>query len=295
MASVEANRIRAQLFPSRTVSECSIADWRRQELQERARDSCPNGVRVQPDRVAGLHCEWLASASGPSDRVVLYLHGGGYVLGGCATHRNIAARIALCSDSRVVVPEYRLAPENPFPAAVHDASAAYDSLLGAGIPPSAIVLAGDSAGGGLATALLLTLRDGGRPLPALAVLISPWTDLTLSGESHGTRVDLDPIDRVIALRRMVHCYVGAGDPATPLASPLFGDLHGLPPLLIQVGDHEVLLDDSVRLAQNARVALVDVDLEIWPEMWHGWHLSSPALPEANEAISRIGEYIRSHS
>lgn len=295
MASVEADRIRAQLFPSRIVSECSIADWRRQELQERARDPLPSGVCVQPDRIAGLHCEWLASASGPSDRVVLYLHGGGYVLGGCATHRNIAARLALSADSRVVVPEYRLAPENPFPAAVHDASAAYDSLLDAGISPSAIAVAGDSAGGGLTAALLLTLRDGGRPLPALAVLMSPWMDLTLSGESYRTRVDLDPIDRVIALRRMVQCYVGAGDPATPLASPLFGDLHGLPPLLVQVGDHEVLLDDSIRLAQKARAALVAVDLEIWPEMWHGWHHSSPALPEANEAIARIGEYIRGHS
>lgn len=295
MASVEANRIRAQLFPSRIVSDCSIADWRRQELRGRSSDSLPAGVRVRACRIAGLHCEWTESASGSADRVILYLHGGGYVLGGCATHRNIAARLALCGDARVVVPEYRLAPECPFPAAVHDAIAAYDSLLDARVSPSAIALAGDSAGGGLAAALLLSLRDSGRPLPALAVLISPWTDLTLSGDSYHTRADLDPIDRVIALRRMVQCYLGGSDPTTPLASPLFGDLRGLPPLLVQVGDHEVLLDDSVRLAQRARAARVEVDLEIWPEMWHGWHLSSPALPEANEAISRIGDYVRNRT
>jgi len=225
--------------------------------------------------------------------VILYLHGGGYVLGGCATHRNLAARLALAADARVIVPEYRLAPEHPFPIAVEDAAAVYEALLESGIFPSRLAVAGDSAGGGLAAALLLSLRDSRRPLPALAVLISPWSDLSLSGDSYRTRADLDPIDRVLPLRRMAQCYLGKhSDPKAPLASPIFGDLSGLPPMLVQVGDHEVLLDDATRLAQKARGALVDVELKIWPEMWHGWHLAAPALPEANEAISQAGAYVR---
>jgi acetyl esterase/lipase len=224
--------------------------------------------------------------------VILYLHGGGYVLGNCATHRNITARIAVSAASRAIVPEYRLAPEHRFPAPVEDAIAVYDALLDAGILPSELAVAGDSAGGGLAAAFLLSLRDSRRPLPKLAVLISPWTDLTLSGDSYRTRADLDPVDRAVALRRMVQAYLGSADPTDPLASPIFGNLHGLPPLLIQAGDHEVLLDDSMRFARQARAAGVDVELQIWPEMWHGWQLSAPELPEANEAIGRIGSYIR---
>lgn len=193
------------------------------------------------------------------------------------------------------MPEYRLAPEHPFPAAVDDAVAAYEALLHQGISPSSIVVAGDSAGGGLGAALLLSLRDARRPIPALAVLISPWTDLTLTGESYRTREHLDPIERIVPLRRMVNCYLRNSDPEMPLASPIFGDLHGLPPLLIQVGDHEVLYDDAIRLARKARVAHVDVEVQMWPEMWHGWHLASPALPEANEAIAQIGAWIRART
>lgn len=293
MATPEASHIRAQLFPSRVIPDESIDTWRQQELKSRAGDVLPTGVSVRADRLAGLHCEWMNEAAGQSLPAILYLHGGGYVLGNCATHRNVTARIAASAAARVVVPEYRLAPEHRYPAAVEDAIAAYDALLDTGIHPSQLAVAGDSAGGGLAAALLLSLRDSRRPLPALAVLISPWTDLTLSGDSYRSRAVLDPIDRVVALRRMVQSYLVTADPADPLASPIFGDLHGLPPLLIQVGDHEVLLDDSVRFARQARAAGADVELQIWPEMWHGWHLSAPALPEASEAITRIGSYIRS--
>lgn len=293
VASAEASLIRAQLFPSRAVRESPIDEWREQELRTRANDSLPSGVSIRPGRIASLPCEWLDGSSDLSKRVILYLHGGGYVLGGCATHRNLAARLALAADARVIVPEYRLAPEHPFPIAVEDAAAVYEALLESGIFPSRLAVAGDSAGGGLAAALLLSLRDSRRPLPALAVLISPWSDLSLSGDSYRTRADLDPIDRVLPLRRMAQCYLGKhSDPKAPLASPIFGDLSGLPPMLVQVGDHEVLLDDATRLAQKARGALVDVELKIWPEMWHGWHLAAPALPEANEAISQAGAYVR---
>lgn len=295
MASVEAARIRARLFPSRAVPDSSIDDWRRQELEGRAGDTLPAGVTTRPDRIAGLPCEWLSPPSDQSRAVILYLHGGGYVLGGCDTHRNVAARLALYAKARAVVPEYRLAPEYPFPAAVDDAVAAYEALLHQGLPPSSIVVAGDSAGGGLGAALLLSLRDAGRPLPGLAVLLSPWTDLTLRSESYRTRAHLDPIERIVPLRRMVNCYLGNADPTMPLASPIFGDLRGLPPLLIQVGDHEVLYDDAIVFARRARAAQVDVELQTWPEMWHGWHLASPALPEANEALAQIGAFVRAHT
>jgi acetyl esterase/lipase len=170
--------------------------------------------------------------------------------------------------------------------------AVYDALLHTGIHPSMLALAGDSAGAGLCASLLLSLRDTQKPLPAVAVLICPWADLTLSGNSHHSRAHLDPIDRLPPLRRMLAYYVGDGDASNPLVSPIFGDLRGLPPMLIQVGDHETLLDDSVTLADKARASGVDVQLEVWPEMWHVWHTAAPALPEANLAIHRIGEYLR---
>jgi acetyl esterase/lipase len=292
MASSEANRIRADLFPSRLVPECSIDEWRQQELRDRERDLLPAGIKVTPSHIAGLAAEWLSDAPSEPKATILYLHGGGYVLGASATRRNLASRLAIAAGAQALVPEYRLAPEHPFPAGVQDAVAVYEALLNNGAAASTMVVMGDSAGGGLCAALLLSLRDAGRPLPALGVLISPWTDLTLSGKSYRTRANLDPIDRLPPLRHMANCYVGSGDRTTPLASPLFGDLRGLPPLLIQVGDHEVLLDDSVAFAEKAHASGVQVQLDVWPEMWHVWHTASPALPEANEAIDRIGAYVR---
>jgi|SRR5579872_1717487 len=292
MASSEAKRLRAELHPSRAIAEYSPAEWRQQQMKAAEKDVLPAGVQVRRATVAGLACEWHRPGELESNRTILFLHGGGFVLGDYVTHRNFASRVALATGARTLVPNYRLAPEDPFPAGVQDAVAAYDALLGEGVSPSRLVVMGDSAGGGLAASLLLSLRDSGRPLPALGVVISPWTDLTLSGESYRTRVDLDPIDREQLLRRMAAMYVPKGDPATPLASPLFGDLRGLPPLFIQAGDHEVLLDDSVKFAESARAAGVDVEIEVWPEMWHGWYMAAPALPEANEVITRIGAYVR---
>lgn len=295
MSSEEAMQIRALLFKSRTVPEYTISDWRQQELMSLADGrNLPAGVTVSPCMVAGLPSEWIDTIS-PSQCTVLYLHGGGYILGGCATHRNLVARVALAAGARMLLPEYRLAPENPYPAAVHDAIAAYRSVIARGVAPSSLVVMGDSSGGGLAAALLLSLRDGGVPLPAAAVLLSPWTDLTLSGNSYRTRATADPIDRLQALRRMAALYVPMGDMREPLVSPLFGDLRGLPPVLTQVGDHEVLLDDSVRFTEGLRHAGNHVELEIWPEMWHGWHMAAPLLPEANDAIARVGDYIRRHA
>jgi acetyl esterase/lipase len=223
-------------------------------------------------------------------RVVLYLHGGGYVMGSRRTHRELAARIARDAAARVLVLEYRLAPEHPFPAAVEDATAAYRWLRKQGIAASSIAIAGDSAGGGLTLATLLALRDAGDALPACAVCLSPWTDLEGSGASAQPGGVDDPMIPVAALRDMGKLYA-ASDLRNPLAAPLHGNYKGLPPLLIQVGTREILLDDSTRVADKARAAGVTVRLEIEEGAPHVWQ-ATPGLPEAVDAVKRIGAFVR---
>ena len=215
---------------------------------------------------------------------MLYLHGGGYVLGSLDTHAELMGRIAASCRAPVLGVDYRLAPENPFPAAVDDAVASYERLIEQGIKPEAIVLAGDSAGGGLALACMLALKAAGKPLPAGAMLLSPWSDLTATGESINTRAEVDPMISPELLQPMADTYVGKDDAANPLISPLFGDLAGLPPLLIQVGDFEVLLDDSTRLATAAEAAGVSVELEIFDGGFHVFQ-NQPQLPESAQALS----------
>ena len=191
----------------------------------------------------------------------------------------------------MLVVDYRLGPEHPYPAAVDDALTAYEWLLDAGFEPDRIVVAGDSAGGGLTLATLLALRDRGRPLPALGVPISPWTDLTLSGESMTSMAEHDPMVTRHGLQRMADWYVGGADPKAPLVSPLFADLAGLPPLLIHVGELETLRDDAIRFAERAIAAGVDVTLEVWPEMIHVWHVFGPDVPESEAGVARIAQFI----
>jgi len=224
--------------------------------------------------------------------VVLYLHGGGYVIGSPRSHRHLAAAIAAAAGTSALLLEYRCAPESPFPAAVDDAVAAYRWLLDQGISAGGLVIAGDSAGGGLTVATLLALRDGGVPLPAAGVCISPWVDLTCSGASYSTKAASDPIVKKAGVEEMARAYLGMADRRTPLASPLFADLRGLPPLLIQVGSEEVLLDDATQLAERARAAGVDTTLEVWDQMVHVWHWFLPLLDEAEEAIGTIGRFAR---
>jgi phosphinothricin tripeptide acetyl hydrolase len=195
----------------------------------------------------------------------------------------------------VLLPDYRLAPEHPFPAAVEDAVSAYRWLMAQRIAPARIVIAGDSAGGGLAVATLLALRDTGVSLPAAGVCISPWVDLTGSGQSYATRADVDPIVTRDGIDRMALAYLAGKDAKAPLASPLFADLHGLPPLLVQVGDAEVLLDDAVQLAARAKAAGVDATLDIWDEMIHVWHWFFPMLDEGQSAIDRIGQFVQART
>lgn len=227
-----------------------------------------------------------------NDRGVLYLHGGGYVLGSLDTHAELMARVAAACRAPVLGVDYRLAPEHPYPAAVDDALQSYERLLEAGIQPNSIVVAGDSAGGGLALALLLRLKAEDKPLPAGAVLFSPWSDLTGSGESVKTRIDADPMISPALLNPMAELYLNGHDANDPQVSPLFGDLSGLPPLLIQVGDDEILLDDSTRLDAAAKAAGVSTTLEIFDGAFHVFQ-NQPHLPESAEALASMGTFFDS--
>jgi acetyl esterase/lipase len=250
----------------------------------------PEGVTVNETRMGDCPADCITMPNSVHGRVVLYLHGGAYVLGSRATHRELASRIAAATAARVLVLDYRLAPEHPFPAAVEDAIAAYRALVIEGIAPRSITIAGDSAGGGLTLATLLALRDAGDGLPACAVCLSPWTDLEGTGASAQPGATDDPMITVAGLQANGKLYAD-GSLRNPLASPVHGDFAGLPPLLIQVGTREVLLDDSTRVAEKARAAGVPVRLEIEDGAFHVWQ-ATPHLPEAHDALRRIGAFVR---
>lgn len=255
----------------------------------------PADVKCQPVDAGGISGEWIVAPGATEERVLLYLHGGGYSMGSINTHREMLGRASRAAGARCFAIDYRLAPENPFPAGLEDCLTAYRWLLSNGVKPEKMVVGGESAGGGMTMAVLLSLRDAGDPLPAAGVCISAWVDMEGTGESMTTKADVDPIikpEMIPALREM---YIGDRDPRTPLASPLYADLGGLPPLLIQVGSAEILLDDSTRLAQKAKEAGVDATLEVWDDMVHAWHMFAYMLPEAQQAIERIGDFIRQHT
>ena len=254
----------------------------------------PADASVEAVDAGGVPAEQVTVAGADGTRTILYLHGGGYCIGSPRTHREFAARLARAADATVVLIDYRLAPEHPFPAAAEDATAAYRWLLGRGQAPARLVVAGDSAGGGLTVATLVSLRDQGVVLPAAAVCLSPWVDLEGSGESMTTKAGADPLIDREGLDQMAAHYLGGADARTPLASPLYADLAGLPPVLIQVGTAEVLLDDAVRLADRARQARVDVTLEPFEDLMHVFQIF-PALPEAREAVDRIGAFVLKHA
>ncbi len=253
-------------------------------------------VTTETAEANGVPVEWITAPGSDPGRAVLYLHGGGYMMGSIATHRQLCGWIAKAAEARVLSVDYRLAPEHPCPAAVDDAVAAYDWLRSQGVEPEGIVIAGDSAGGGLTAATLLALRDQGKPLPAAGVMLSPWTDLAATGESLTSRSAIDPmIGGAAALGGMTTAYLGTGDARDPLASPLYGDLAGLPPLLIQVGTEEVLFDDSTRFDAKARSAGVDVTFEPWNGQVHVFQTFAFMVPEAKEAIAHIGDFVKAHT
>ena len=264
----------------------------RKGYRERPLPFDPPGAAIfADDTIASVPCRIAQPRGSDTDAVLLHLHGGAYVFGP-DNHNPVYGNLAVACDARIIAPDYRLAPEHPFPAAVEDSIAVYAALLQQGVEPGRLVVGGDSAGGGLALATLFGAREAGLAQPAAAVLLSAWADLTQSGESYRTRADVDPMIAYPLLSGMAQLYLAGADPQDARASPVFGDFKGLPPLLVHVGDHEVLLDDSRTVARRAREAGVEVTLEVWPEMIHGWHLFAPALPEATEAIDRIGEYVR---
>lgn len=278
----------AQGTPSRAATPAAEV---RRSLDRVTSLPVPGKVQRQPVLAGGVPAEWIRPAELPAERIVLYLHGGGYISGSPQTHRGLIGEIARAAGARVLAPDYRLAPEAPFPAAIEDAWAVYWWLLQQGVQPGQIVVAGDSAGGGLTIALLLALRDAGLPLPAAAVCLSPWLDLALHGESLVKNSACDYLNLPL-LRMVAQMYLVHRDPHTPLASPLYADLHGLPPLLVQAGLAEMLLDDAKRFARRAADAGVPVELELWENMVHVWHFLYPIEIKARQAIQAIARFVR---
>lgn len=253
-------------------------------------------VRCVPAEVGGVPGEWVVPEEADPDVRLLYLHGGGFVSGSSAFYLTLAARICLAARCVAFLPDYRLAPEHPFPAGLEDCPAAHEGLRSVGpagaAPARATFIAGDSAGGGLTLSTLLALRDRGLALPSAAVPLSPFADLTLSGDSIRSEAELDPIMHPKCLPDFVRLYLAGADPRDPLASPAFADYTGLPALLIQVGEHEVIRDDSVRVAEQAAACGCPAALEVWPGMFHVFQSYEPLLPEGRQAIERIAAFLR---
>jgi monoterpene epsilon-lactone hydrolase len=248
------------------------------------------GVKSEPAGIPGIPAEWLIPNNAVDGRAILYLHGGGYVIGSIKSHRGIVSQLALAAKSRVLIIDYHMAPEDKFPAAVEDAVTSYRWLISQGYEPGKIGIAGDSAGGGLTAATLVSLRDSGDPLPAAAMMMSPWTDLEVKGESCTTVGWRDPMISRYALKKWAAMYVGGSDPRNPLASPIYADLKGLPPLCIHVGTCEILLDDARRLAERAEQDGVSVELDVCDGMFHVYQFFSPLVPESKAAIEKLGKF-----
>jgi monoterpene epsilon-lactone hydrolase len=274
--------------------------WRRDTSVEKMRqdwdqlfwnDSQPSDYR--DDKIDGVAVRWISAPNTRRDRVLLYFHGGGYKMGSVISHHDLIVRISAASDCQVLGVNYRMCPEDPFPAPVEDAVTVYRALLNKGFAADQLAVAGDSAGGGLAAASLLALRNESLPTPAAAVLISAWLDMTLSGESYESRAKSDPIHQRFMLDALASQYLGKdGDRRNPLASPLFGSLSGLPPILLQIGDRETGLDDTLSFAKVAAEQGVKVECSVWDDMIHVFQQFAEELDDAREAIAQIGEFLQ---
>jgi epsilon-lactone hydrolase len=290
MSNAEIGTLRAKLA-SRPRSD----DYRQRRKDIDARGlayGLAADVGVEPVTANGVKAEWTATPKDARDAALLYLHGGGYVIGSLDSHRHLAAEAGRAAGIAALALDYRMAPEYPFPAAVDDALASYRFLLGRGISPGRVAIAGDSAGGGLVVAAMLAIREAGLPQPGCGWVISPWVDMEAIGETMMSKAAADPTVQRAGILEMAKMYLNGADPRSPLAAPIYADLKGLAPLLIQVGACETLLDDAVRLAKIAGAADVRVDLQIWPEMIHVWHLFHPELAAGRKAIEAGGAYLR---
>ncbi len=293
MPSREHEEIVAMISDGLGLENLSVEDQRAAMEASTGLFPIASDVSVSEVDAGGVSADWvIVDDISEADRVVLYFHGGAYVMGSRNTHRGLAAHIARAAKARVLLPEYRLAPEHPFPAAVEDAKACWRWLIAAGYAPNRMAIAGDSAGGGLTLASLLALKAAGDPLPACAVGLSPWTDLEGTGPTAVPGAVDDPMLTPDGLRSSGLQYAGEAL-RDPLAAPLHGELEGLPSLLIQVGTREILLSDSTRFADKAKAAGVDVTLEIEEGLIHVWQML-PDVPEAQSAIERIGVFIERH-
>ena len=265
----------------------------REQCEEGARKfgKIPAGIEIMPAAIDGIPAEWILPARPMKEKVIFFVHGGGYVSGSCSDHRVHVSKFVQGTNIRALLFEYRLAPEHTYPAALNDSVQAYQWLLDQGIISSNIVFAGDSAGGGLCLAALLALRDRGIPLPAAAVALSPWTDLKCTGESYRSNAKkcLSPDGTWTAFSKH---YTGNHDPCLPWISPLYGDLHDLPPLLIYVGGDEILYDDAVCFAEKAKAAGVDVTLKVGEGLFHCYPVCAPLFPEATQAMNEICDFIK---
>jgi epsilon-lactone hydrolase len=254
----------------------------------------PEGARFAGEDLGGLPATWVHGPGAQDKYTLLYFHGGGYVIGSARTHAPLVARLSEASGARCLVPDYRLAPEHPFPAAVEDAVAAYRWLLGHGVDHKRIAVAGDSAGGGLVVAALVAARDANLPMPAAALAISPWADLTCDAPTMRTKAGADPVITKAGALLFAHIYLNGADMKEPLASPLYADLSELPPTMVQAGEKEVLLDDAARLARRLRGDGVDVRFEQWDGMVHVWHLFAHRLEEGRQALKGAAAFLTSH-
>ena len=298
MASQQAEALKAMMVmvrdatPDTSDHQPSVEEMRTgAEFGMSAMGVMPDGVEVSDTVAGGVPALWIVPEDAAADRVVMYLHGGGYIMLSAHSHVKLAAGIAKATGCKVLSVDYRLAPEHPHPAPLTDSLAAYGWLLDQGYAPGRIAISGDSAGGGLTVATLLALRDAGLPQPAAAVPISPWIDLEGTGDSMSTKAGVDLMVRADGLDRFVDMFIAGGDKHDPLAAPLYGDLTGIAPLYIQVGGDETLLDDSTRLAVKAAHAGADVRLDVFPEMQHVFQAALGMIPEADDAVARIGAYL----
>jgi monoterpene epsilon-lactone hydrolase len=296
MISLRARAVRfitKQMF--KKLSADDDVEPMRELMENLAKRSSPaSGTHIRHAKIAGVECDWVVPKDCDESRVLLYLHGGAYVMGSSKTHRTLVSHIAKQAGVRAILPNYRLAPEDPFPAGLKDCVAVYRQLLSSGISPENLVIGGDSAGGGMVMATLLSLRDANDPMPAAACLLSPWLDLAGEGESMRTRESPDPWFRPEEMPKVVARYCLQDQIRDPLVSPIYGDVQGLPPILIQVGDHEVLLSDSTRMAEKINDAGGQVTLQIWPEMWHVFQYFVGKMPESRRAIHQIGAFLRAN-
>ncbi|MBM4258690.1 MAG: alpha/beta hydrolase [Deltaproteobacteria bacterium] len=292
MAGAEITKLKQILREKALPSGAQVTLEQRRKGMEKVAFKVAEDVIIEQVKIGGCAAEWLRAPGTNAQRAILYLHGGGYVMGSPNTHRSLGGEVSRASQAAVLMLDYRLAPESPFPAAIDDGVAAFEWLIAQGFKPQNLAIAGDSAGGGLAAATLLALRDRKLPLPKAAVCISPWSDMTCSNESYKTRAEADPMVTPDGIGGMAGLYLQGADAKNPLASPNFADWRGLPSLLIHVGRDEVLLDDSIKMNEKAKAAGVDSTLEIWDDMIHVWHAFHPMLPEGKQGIERVGGFLR---